>query len=510
MSTLKLDNVASLAPFAPELGLIAAVVLVLLWDLVAPRAYRVLGAVALTIGALGFSGGAGLFALLGGAPSRLLFNGLLSLDPYANLFRVLFAAVTIVVVLFVLPEKGSGSESERGPGGRELPEMLVLMLVVALGMNLMAESRNLLMLYLALEMVSVMSFVLAAYKPGDAKSAEGALKYVVFGGVASGVMLYGMSWLYGVTGSLDLGECSARVVAMTGEAGRVPAVVVVAVVCMLAGFGYKISAAPFHMWAPDVYEGSPTPVTAFLSVGPKAAGFAMLVRFFADALSSGVASGAAVTGPWPALAGCLAIATMTIGNFTALNQTNLKRMLAFSSVAHAGYMLLGFAVFTPSGVAALVFYAVTYAIMNLGAFLVVMAVAEKSGGDETLGAFAGLGRRAPLTALAMAIFLFSLTGLPPFAGFIGKFYIFAALVRAGGAWNWLLAVVGVLNSVVALFYYVRVARAMYLEQGPSSEPTAVRRLFGVTSVALAVPVLVLGVYWGPLYDFVERSLTIAR
>lgn len=204
------------------------------------------------------------------------------------------------------------------------------------------------------------------------------------------------------------------------------------------------------------------------------------------------------------------MATMTIGNLSALGQENVKRMLAYSSVAHAGYMLLGFCVFSQTGVAAIVFYIVTYCFMNLGAFLIVMAVAERSGGDETMTAFRGLGKRAPVVAVLMAIFLVSLTGLPPMAGFVGKFYIFSALVGAGGVWNWVLAVVGVVNSVISLFYYARILRAMYLEKSSETGPTVVRGLFGTTSVLLAVPTLVLGIYWGPVYDFVARSLTMIR
>jgi NADH-quinone oxidoreductase subunit N len=263
------------------------------------------------------------------------------------------------------------------------------------------------------------------------------------------------------------------------------------------------------MWTPDVYEGAPTSVTAFLSVGPKAAGFAILVRFFADALGANSLAPSVDT-PWPVIAGCLAMATMTVGNLSALGQDNVKRMLAYSSVAHAGYMLVGFTVFSEAGMASIVFYIFTYCFMNLGAFLVVMAVAEKSGGNETIAAFRGLGRRAPITAAVMAVFLFSLTGLPPMVGFIGKFYIFSALLRVGGTWNWTVAVVGMLNSVVSLFYYARVVRAMFLEKGDSSEPTVVRPVFGLTSVLLAVPTLVLGVYWAPLYDYVARSLTMVR
>jgi NADH-quinone oxidoreductase subunit N len=285
---------------------------------------------------------------------------------------------------------------------------------------------------------------------------------------------------------------------------------------MLAGFGYKISAAPFHMWTPDVYEGAPTPVTAFLSVGPKAAGLAVMVRFFSDALGAqwvdttqevAVAGGHA---PWAIVAGCLAMATMTVGNLSALHQNNVKRMLAYSSIAHAGYMLLGVSVFSEAGVAAIVFYVFAYCFMNLGAFLVVMALAEVNGGDESIDAFRGLGRRAPVIAVVMTMFLVSLAGIPPMAGFVGKFYLFAALIEAGGAWCWVLAVVGVLNSVISLFYYARVMRAMYLEKAEDEAEIDVRRLFGATSFALALPTMVLGVYWAPLYDFVSSSLAMVR
>jgi NADH-quinone oxidoreductase subunit N len=248
-------------------------------------------------------------------------------------------------------------------------------------------------------------------------------------------------------------------------------------------------------------------VTAFLSVGPKAAGLAVLIRFFKDGLGAHGVQDA----PWAIVLGCMAMATMTVGNLSALNQDNVKRMLAYSSIAHAGYMLLGFCVFTQTGVTAIVFYIVVYCFMNLGAFLIVMAVAETNGGDETIAAFRGLGRRAVVTAAVMTVFLISLAGLPPLAGFVGKFYIFAALLEVGGTWNWVLAVVGVLNSVVSLFYYTRVVRAMYFEEATAgAETVSVRRVFGVTSFALAVPTLILGIYWGPVYDFVARSLSMLR
>jgi NADH-quinone oxidoreductase subunit N len=518
VETRALDNVKSLVYFSPELVLIAAVLLIIMWDLVVKGRAKLPGILAIGLGALAYNAGMSAFLLSRDLEPQNLFYGLLAFDRFSNLFRIVFALVTASVMIFSIPSDQEDDETRRDPG-----EFFCLLIVLALGMNLMAESRHLLMIYLSLELVSVISFVMAGFKINDAKSSEAAMKYVIFGGVASGIMLYGMSWIFGLTQSLYLGECAHRIAALSAAQGKVPEVVFVGTVCMMAGFGYKISAAPFHMWTPDVYEGAPTAVTAFLSVGPKAAGFAMLVRFFSDALgaqdmtaavsaaaAAGPAAKVAVETPWPVLAGCLAMATMTIGNLSALGQDNVKRMLAYSSVAHAGYMLLGFCVFNEAGVAAIAFYVVTYCFMNLGAFLVVMAVAERSGGNETINAFRGLGRRAPVMAVVMAVFLFSLTGLPPMAGFVGKFYIFSALLRAGGTWNWVLAVVGVVNSVVSLFYYARVLRAMYLEKGETMEPTMVRRLFGTTSLLLAVPTLILGVYWGPVYDFVARSLSMVR
>ena len=502
-------NIASLPFYGPELAIIAAVLSVISWDLIArSHRWRVLGSVAICVAALGYSAVSSAFFLVNDYPTLNLFGGLLAFDDFAHTFRILFAFVSGVIILFATPAMLSGGTDK---GARRNPaEMFTLLMVLTVGMNMMASSRHLLMIYLSLEMVSVISFVMAGFKIGDRKSSEGALKYVIYGGVASGVMLYGMSWVYGLTGSLNLGDIYVSIAAQSAATGKVPEAVFIGVVCMLAGFGYKISAAPFHMWTPDVYEGAPTPVTAFLSVGPKAAGLALMIRFFTDALGaqniSALVPTEVIDAPWPIIAGCLAMATMTVGNLTALNQENVKRMLAYSSIAHAGYMLLGFAVFTEAGVTAIVFYIVAYCFMNLGAFLIVMAIAEANGGDESIGAFKGLGKRAAVTAVVMTVFLISLAGIPPMAGFIGKFYIFAALITSGGTWNWVLAVVGVLNSVISLFYYARVIRAMYLEEAAGDESIDVRKIFGATSVALAIPTLVVGVYWGPVYDFVARSL----
>jgi NADH-quinone oxidoreductase subunit N len=254
------------------------------------------------------------------------------------------------------------------------------------------------------------------------------------------------------------------------------------------------------MWCPDVYEGAPTPFTAFLSVGPKAAGFAVAIRFFFAAFERQLPGGdyGPITDlPWPAIIGIVSAVTMTLGNLTAIVQNNLKRLLAYSSIAHAGYLLMGLSAANAAGVQSILVYLVVYVLMNVGAFLVIIAVARVTG-SEDIDSLRGLGSKAPIAALALTVFLFSLTGIPPFAGFIGKYLIFAAVVQRGGFWYVLLAVIGVLNSAVSLFYYARIIKATYLDEPLDHRPLAVPALYTGLLVALAVPILALGVYWTPL------------
>jgi NADH-quinone oxidoreductase subunit N len=501
-----LENAASLRYAIPEAALAVGVILVLAWDLVARERSRFAGNVAIALVALAVAAVGSAVEL---APHPLyplptsLFGGQLACDPFACAFRAFFAVVTAYTLIAAIPTREAKvDEHGRGAAGGEF---IALVLTVALGMNLMAMARTLLMTYLAIELVSIGSFVLAGFRLNDRRSSEAAMKYVVFGGVSSGVMLYGMSWIYGLTRSIVFGEVATRAVALTHEHAHVPHALMIAVACVTAGFAYKIAAAPFHMWAPDVYEGSPTLVAAFLSVGPKAAGFAVLVRFFREAL---VASSADAQSPWPILAGVLAVVTMTLGNLSAFGQTSLKRLLAYSSVAHAGTMLLAFAVFDDEGVAAIGFYIVAYCVMNLGAFLVVLAVCEGAD-DDAIDRMRGLGVRSPGLAAAMAVFLFSLVGLPPFAGFVGKLYVFAALLRAPvdhRSWCWALALAGAVNTVFSLFYYARILRVMYLERPDSDDRVVVNRLHAGLAGLLVAPTVLLGLWWGPLYDFVSRSV----
>jgi NADH-quinone oxidoreductase subunit N len=305
-----------------------------------------------------------------------------------------------------------------------------------------------------------------------------------------------------LTGSLDYAEINAALLHNAPD----QLTLFIALVLMLAGFGYKIAAVPFHMWAPDVYHGAPIPVTAFLSVGSKAAGFALLMRFFYPALSQSGDAGMWQFVPgveWPQLMLIVAMATMTLGNLAALNQQNVKRLLAYSSIAHAGYMLMGFVVLSDEGLRAMLFYIVVYYLMNLGAFIVVMVVANNTGREDLEG-FRGLAwRGGALPAAAMAIFLFSLTGLPPLAGFIGKFYLFAAVVK--GQFYWL-AVVGILNSVVSLYYYAGIVKTMFLDEPSDSDGEVTLDPHNGSLLAiLSVATVVLGVYWAPVFDFADRS-----
>ncbi|MBI4197406.1 MAG: NADH-quinone oxidoreductase subunit N [Deltaproteobacteria bacterium] len=431
-------------------------------------------------------------------PSVRFFSNMIVFDGMGHFFNYLFAGALLLAILF----STKSEEVER----TDETSYYTLLVALTLGMMLLAVSNHLLMIYLSLELVSVLSYVLTGYVRGSRRSSEAALKYVIYGGVASGIMAYGMSLLYGLTGSMELPVIADYL--QTHAVNR--SVLFLSVLLMMAGFGYKIAAFPFQMWCPDVYEGAPTPFTAFLSVGPKAAGFAILIRFFLTAM--GTRGEAGFIDPkfsgWPELMIILSVATMTLGNLAALVQTNMKRLLAYSSIAHAGYMLMGFAALNDDAVRAILFYLVVYLLMNLGAFLVVIVVANQLRVEDLQG-YAGLSRRGGLGAalsIAMAIFLFSLTGIPPFAGFIGKFYLFGAVIRSG---LYGLAIIGVLNSVVSLYYYVRVVKLMFFDEALDSRPFPMPVLrHGVALAGLAFLTLYLGLFWNGLANLSARSATL--
>jgi NADH-quinone oxidoreductase subunit N len=509
MGPLGLGNIESLAFFRPESVLTLGVLATFVQDLVlrkSPRrvpylTWTCLAWLAATAVALGTTSGV----------AQPIFGGLLMHDPMRVFFGWIFLAATALTVIIV-------PQSNQIPHNR-LGEFLALLLALLLGMFLMAESADLLMAYLSVEMVSIVSYVLTGFRRRERKANEAALKYVIYGGVASGIMLYGMSLLYGLFGTTkligpggigpQLADVTSRLFVAHAFGGQPAAqlALAVAVVFVLAGIGYKIASVPFHMWCPDVYQGAPTPFTAFLSVGPKAAGFALAIRFFFavfEKLVPGVGWVSTSELPWPSIIGILAAITMTLGNLTALVQTNLKRMFAYSSIAHAGYLLMGLAAASAAGVQSILVYLMVYVLMNVGAFLVLISVTRVTGGEE-LKDFRGLGSRAPIAALTLAVFLFSLTGIPPFAGFTGKYLIFAAVLQRGGSGNIVLAVIGVINSAISLVYYARIVRAMYLEQPITEERLEVPGLYQGLLSAMAVLLLVFGLYWTPLLRWASSA-----
>ena len=489
---MDLKNVASLTFFLPETILSVTILLLIVLDLIAQNK-RSLALIAV----VGCAGALiATFDLYSAAPGWL-FHRMMVLDNFSLFFKVFTLAATILCIWMAL---GSNEIKLVHQG-----EFYTLLLTCALGMLFMASSSNLLMAYLSLELVSLMSYVLTGFLPRNRRSTEAALKYLIYGGVASGTMIYGMSWVFGMTGSLDY----AAIQTALGEKGYNSAAMFMAFVFIMAGFGYKIVFVPFHMWSPDVYQGAPTPFTAFLSVASNAAGMAIMIRFFFPGVSRMLPGGdwAILSGvEWPHVLLLLSMITMTVGNLCALNQRNVKRMLAYSGIAHAGYMMMGLAILTNEGLAAVLFYIVVYLIMNVGAFLVVGMIANVTG-DEDIENYRGLAwRGAIVPAVCLAVFLFSLTGLPPFAGFMGKFFLFSAVIKQGGAFA-VLAVVAALNSVVSLYYYAKIVKTMFLDS-PNPEDKTIS--IGTNDFTLLLPLTVLtvvfGIYFGPLVQYTNQSL----
>jgi NADH-quinone oxidoreductase subunit N len=461
----------------PELVLTSGALLVLVADVMLPRGSRALAWI--TVAVLG----ATLASLVPFAGVDVdISNGLIAVDAFAMFFKVVFLVAAIMTVMMsvrFLEIEGAS------PG-----EYYFLVLCATLGMMIMAGGIDLITSFIGLETMAVSFYILTGFIKPSQRSNEAAVKYFLLGAFSLGILLYGMSLLYGVSGSTNLHQVAA---VLAGRA-RDP-LVVLAVILVVAGMGFKIAAVPFHMWAPDVYEGAPTPITAFLSVGSKAASFAMLLRIFVEGLPS-------MSADWQLLFEALAIVTMTVGNLAALTQTNLKRMLAYSSIAHAGYLLIGVVAGTPLGVSAMLIYLLVYAFMQLGAFTVIVMMRRADVVGDELKDFSGLYLRHPAAAFAMLLFMLSLGGIPPTAGFMGKFWLFRAAIESGHVG---LAVIGVLNSAVSLYYYLRLVVFMYLKKETSgSEPTASPALALTLAVAVAAT-LVLGVYPRFLFEVAELS-----
>ncbi|HLL88666.1 MAG TPA: NADH-quinone oxidoreductase subunit N [Tepidisphaeraceae bacterium] len=455
-----------LRPFLAELWLIAGVVGVLLAPFFTRKANVVCPLVALV------AVGMGLVSLLavGAGPdvSGTYFRGLLVQDPVSFLWKIILLVFVAGVILMWF------ATTARSLHEGDAAEFFTLLLSATLGMALMGSADNLLMLFMAVETASLPSYVLAGFRKTHRRGAEAALKYVLFGAACSAVMAYGLSLLYGVYGTLQLDALAGAMARAAGGGGEA-ALLAVGLLGVIVGLGFKLSAVPFHFWCPDVFEGAGIDVTTFLSVASKGAGLVLLVRVMMSvAAAHEFDPGAAVPVGLAVTLGLIGAVTATVGNVAAFAQENVKRLLAYSSIAHAGYMICAASLlvrgpnadagFDPLAAAAqaVLFYLAVYLFMNLGAFTVAGVVARQTGG-ETLAAFAGLGRRAPVLAACMALCLFSLVGLPPLAGFGAKFTLLWAMIQNGGWWWALVAVVGV-NTVLSLYYYARVVRVMYLEE----------------------------------------------
>jgi NADH-quinone oxidoreductase subunit N len=426
-----------------------------------------------------------LFVVHDRVPMRLLIlGGTFVLDGFSFFLKLLVLIATAIVVLLSVHflEEGNYPASE----------YYALLLLATSGMLFMASGYTLLTIWISLETMALASYILAGYFKREVRSNEAALKYFILGALSSGILLYGISLLYGVAGTVQLAELSEALGAHQGNP-----LVPLGWILLASGLFFKVAAVPFHVWTPDVYVGAPTPVTAYLAVASKAASFAILLRIFYEGLGS-------LRLEWQMLVAIVAAATMIWGNLAALTQDNVKRMLAYSSIAHAGYVLIGVLAISEVGLWSVIFYLLAYSFITLGAFGTVILLERREYAGETCADYAGLARRSPFLAAMMLLFMIALTGIPPTGGFVGKFYLFAAAIQGG--WGWL-AVIGVLTSAISLYYYFRIVLYMYLADSDQTTPTPVRSPALVTAIAFcALATLALGLVPGPFIEFAKRSL----
>ncbi|MBF0456367.1 MAG: NADH-quinone oxidoreductase subunit N [Nitrospirae bacterium] len=484
-------HISELTPLLPELALASLGLVLLIVEAFTKTRKEIVAGLAL-LGAF-----AALFSLKFVAFGDV-FGGMFISDGYSIFFKLIFS-VNLILSILISVRYLKAEDSFHG-------EYYCLLVFSTCGMMVMASAGNLITLYLGLELMALSTYVLAGFIRHDGKSTEAAVKYFLTGGFSTALLLYGISLVYGVTGSMDLGTI-AGYCAVHDLSGNPMASLALGL--MASAFAFKIAAVPFHMWAPDVYEGAPTPVTAFMSIGPKAAGFAVLGRVFYYTFGH-------LTVEWSVILTALSILTMCVGNVMALVQTNIKRMLAYSSIAHAGYALIGIIAATPEGISAAMNYLLIYMFMNIGAFSVVLMLNTKGTRGLQISDYAGLGRTHPLLGVAMLVFMFSLTGIPPMAGFIGKFYVFMSAVRSGYLW---LAVLAVIFSVISAFFYLRVVMYMYMKEPEKPdaggvpdegvEPANSNAL--IVSIAVtATFVLMIGIMPGRFIEFAKAAVAAVK
>ncbi len=487
----------SLAWFRPETALAAGLLLVVLVDATL-AAWRGTATRALAVASLAAAFFYSLELSAEGARASL-FAGMLAVDPLGAAIKLVLITAGLVTVL-AWSFRNSRELRGLGPG-----EFYALVLALVLSCLLLAAANDAVMLYLALEMVSLTSYVMVAYLKGDRMANEASLKYVLFGAASTGAMLYGLSLFYGLAGTTSLPGLQEYLAGGVPDANRFA--VYAATLLVLCGFGFKIAAVPFHFWCPDVYQGAATPVTALLSVLPKAAGLAITLRFFYATLSVPDAGPWDLVGgiAWPPLVMLVSVLTMTLGNLAALTQTNMKRLLAYSSIAHAGFLLMGIVAQSEDGARGLLVYLAAYLAMNLGAFLVVTLVHLHDGSFD-LRDYPGLYRRAPLLTLAMAFFLLSLTGIPPFVGFLAKLYVFAAVIHEGMA---VYATIAALNAALAAYYYFKVLRVMTIDAGNEDKPALrLARADRAWLVALALANVAPLLFWDRVEAWARGALVL--
>lgn len=424
-----------------------------------------------------------IISLLFARPSDpiLVFGGMLRFDWLGFAFDMFFIFVAGITALFFMDADHLNRRAEA----------YLLLAAATLGMCLMASSADLVMMYLAIETTSIPLYLLAGFLKDDDRSTEAGFKYMLFGALTSAILLYGFSLIYGFTGKTGLYDLSSYFSGFNLVAVGITFLV-------LVGLAFKVSLFPFHFWAPDVYEGAPTPVAGFLSTASKAAGFAVLIRLFTAVFPI-------ISPDWSLILAILATLTMTVGNLIALAQKSIKRMLAYSSIAHAGYAMIGVVAFSQLGVASVVFYLIGYALTNLLAFGIVGIVGRVTGSDD-FTAYAGLSRRSPALGLAALVAFLSLAGMPPFVGFVAKFFVFNAAVEAGWVW---LAIVGVLNAIVGLYYYLNVLKYVYLyrmeNQDEQQHPLPLSRPVALALIILVVGILLLGTLFGPWFGLATKA-----
>ena len=422
-----------------------------------------------------------LVAAGAGTPTAVL-GSLFVVDGFAVFFKLLFVVIIAMITLLSAEFLADGLYSAW--------EYYSLMAFALCGMMFMASGTHLITIYVGLELLSLSSYVLAGYYKNEARSTEAAMKYFVLGAVSSGILLYGMSLIYGVCGSLHLSAISAAAATMLDNDAMI-----IGVMLLGAGLCFKVAAVPFHVWTPDVYTGAPTPITAFLSTASKAAAFAIFARIFYMGLHN-------ISGDWNSIIAAVAALSMIVGNLAAITQDNVKRMLAYSSIAHAGYALLGILAMSEIGLQGVLIYMLFYTFANIGTWAMVMLLRRGEYAGEKVDDFDGLHKSAPLYAFAMVVFLLSLGGIPPTAGFIGKYFLFASVISAGYAW---LAVIAVLMSAVSMFYYFRLVVAMYLKEGKTADVVSSWQVRFIVVVCL-VATLVLGILPERMIRSAARSI----